>query len=77
MHDDDIVDICNGKHRGPVVLYQDEKVVVTRCSFCELVYTTRNEPTEKSSKLCIQACDWVTCDKTVRCNSCGYHGPLP
>ena len=81
MLDDFDSAICSTKHYGPV-LYMDGGEVI-RCSFCEELVRSpmtaihENEPKKRSSKTCIQVCDWVTDDKMGKCKSCGYTGPLP
>lgn len=80
--DDYTFNICNNKHRGPI-LYIEGGFEVMRCSFCERIIKTaispkkENESDKRSSNTCIQICDWVINDKKVSCNSCGYTGPAP
>lgn len=82
MLDDYDFDICKNKHRGPV-LYIEDGVEVMRCSFCHKIVRTaitakpQSALKNRSSKTCIQICDWVTENKKVSCNSCGYTGPAP
>ncbi len=81
MLDDFDSNTCNGKHHGPV-LYLEGDLAIMRCSFCEQIVKTpidaaARESKRKSSRTCVSACDWVAEEKTVRCRSCSYSGPLP
>lgn len=77
---------CGRKHYGPI-LAMGEDFVVMRCSFCDRIFRSDRDQVNivqsnksqkrRSSKSCIQLCDWVSDDKTVTCNSCGYTGPSP
>ncbi len=75
--------LCGKKHYGPI-LQTDADWYLMRCSFCNLIFKEPILPADKmepkrSSKSCIQDCDWnVDVDnKKVTCKSCGYIGPLP
>lgn len=80
MLDDFDQAICGKKHYGIMVSEEDGYCVI-RCSFCQKLFKVPREneyePKLKSSKSCIQACDWFSEGNSVRCRSCGYVGPLP
>lgn len=82
MLDDFDQAVCGNKHYG-IVLREEGGLLVMRCSFCQGIFKApvdenpENRARKKSSKTCIQACDWFAEGKTIRCKACGYTGPLP
>ena len=79
MLDDFYSEICNSKHYGPILRVEGD-IAIMRCSICDKVFEApraENGTKKRSTKTCIQACEWVKVEDLIKCLSCGYSGPLP